>query len=484
MRLRHLAGRVVVGSLRLFVGLPIVFAGAFVAGLSACSVADLPPLDVGDTDGGDVPDGQPDGDGVDPKPPPWSCEARDPLAMQWGTSREDEATAMAFFDDRLWVGGYQGAGNNDPAPSGDSLGFVVAIGGASASGSVLGGDLSLGEDFVQFGRWDIDVPGRSDAIEGFAERDGDTYVLGRTTGALSGHSSAGHFDIFVARLDESGALAKTVQLGSERPQHPRQLVAFGDDWLVGGFDDIDIDGNYVRNWTNPVHAIVAGDLSGGDLRVTDTLPDDMGGPVAASADIADAYFVGTHGDVPPTRGVFVSRLNTAGQETWRVALTRFPLGNVAAIRVDSDGRLVVAGTTYETIGQAAFGGQDLYVAVLDPADGDVISMTQFGSPGDDWVTDMALGPDGRVHVVGETNGAFADEDTGDGGENHGGFDAFVVSLKDGVVEGVRQRGTSGDEHPTAIAVDSCGRVYISGYTNGALAGNRLGGRDAFVLEVR
>lgn len=212
---------------------------------------------------------------------------------------------------------------------------------------------------------------------------------------------------------------------------------------------------------------------------TTTVVDDMGGPVLAMPD-GSGYFFGTFSDLPPMRGAFVTRYDRGleGHESvaWQRAISTMGFASVAALRW-RDGVLVVAGTTYETLDAGAAGGQDGYVARLDPESGAVLSVVQFGSAGDDWVMDMVVDGD-RVHVVGETNGSFEP-----GGANRGAYDLFVVTVEGGVETRRWGAGTSGDERPMALAVDSCGRLFVAGHTTGGLSGVHRGGRDAFVLEV-
>jgi hypothetical protein len=46
-------------------------------------------------------------------------------------------------------------------------------------------------------------------------------------------------------------------------------------------------------------------------------------------------------------------------------------------------------------------------------------------------------------------------------------------------------GSEGDDHPSAIAVDSTGDIYVVGYTTGSLAeeGGNVGGRDGFLMKL-
>ena len=456
--------------------------------VSGCAVADLPPLDARDGDGGDLPhdvdgvDGGDDGnDGNDGDgghtPPTWSCEPAAPFALQWGNARDEEASALLFANDRLWVGGHEEGGRaKDPLPDGDSRGFVLALGSLPEAEAVVSGGGTTGGagPIGQVSRMVVDVAGAGDAIEGFAERDGALFVVGRTRGAFPGQTNEGHFDGFLGRL-EGGALRDVVQFGDRAPQHPRQVVPLGNDWLVGGYDDIDVDGNYVRKWYDPMRAVVSGGLDEVEYLPTATVVDDMGGPVLAMPD-GSGYFFGTWSDLPPLRGAFVTRYDRDGGIVWQRAISTMGFANVAALRWHGD-ELVVAGTTYEVLAEGAAGGQDVYVARLDPATGVVTDLVQLGSVGDDWVMDMVVDGD-KVHVLGETTGSFEP-----GGQNRGAYDLFVVTVEEGAETRRWGVGTAEDERPMALAVDPCGRLFVAGHTTGGLAGVHRGGRDAFVLEV-
>ena len=55
----------------------------------------------------------------------------------------------------------------------------------------------------------------------------------------------------------------------------------------------------------------------------------------------------------------------------------------------------------------------------------------------------------------------------------------------GALVSVWQRGTSDDDELTSLAVDSCGRAFVGGYTRGALVNGQanLGGEDMFILNA-
>jgi hypothetical protein len=138
--------------------------------------------------------------------------------------------------------------------------------------------------------------------------------------------------------------------------------------------------------------------------------------------------------------------------------------------------VVVAGVTQ---GMFAVGGaqglQDVFVVVIDEP-GQEVWRRQFGSALNDWAEAVAVGPDGRIAVVGHTGGDLA-------GPNAGDRDAFVVVLDaDGAPLWQRQFGTPQADLALAAAFDPEGDLWVVGSTNGALFGPLAGAYDAFALR--
>lgn len=102
---------------------------------------------------------------------------------------------------------------------------------------------------------------------------------------------------------------------------------------------------------------------------------------------------------------------------------------------------------------------------------------QLGSAGADQAFDLAVDAAGNVYVVGATTGALQ-------GEMRGATDAVIVKYNaSGVQQWLRQFGGESDEFAYAVAVDSAGDVYLSGYTYGAFAGSSAGEADAFLMKL-
>ncbi|MFN7133149.1 MAG: hypothetical protein ACK4N5_13805, partial [Myxococcales bacterium] len=195
----------------------------------------------------------------------------------------------------------------------------------------------------------------------------------------------------------------------------------------------------------------------------------------------DAICVGGYRESGAQRGAFVQKLTPDGRLLWRRQLTTSPIDHLGGLALLPDGSLVVAATTPLALTDTAVGEQDVLLARLDPLTGEVRWQVQAGSIAPDLATDVAIAGDGTIYVTGETLGDVVP------GAHAGIYDVFVLAFDaDGRRLSAWQRGTDGDDSPGAIAVDACGRVFVAGFTTGALVAGAVpqGGRDLFVMQVR
>jgi hypothetical protein len=170
-----------------------------------------------------------------------------------------------------------------------------------------------------------------------------------------------------------------------------------------------------------------------------------------------------------------------------------------AIGHDANGYLYVAGTTYSsdfpTAGAAAGntppGGEDLFLAKIDPRNSQVVYAGFFGGSGNDSFGGMVVDPSGIVYLTGTT--ASSNFPTANAAQTSlsGTTDAFVMQLDlfETPIYSTYLGGT-GVENGNAIAVDSQGRIWVTGGTQstdfpitGGFQTASGGSQDAFVAGI-
>jgi len=147
----------------------------------------------------------------------------------------------------------------------------------------------------------------------------------------------------------------------------------------------------------------------------------------------------------------------------------------AGIAVADDGTILAAGYTMGAVGAgASAGGFDVFVQAIGP-DGEPSWARQLGSGDDDFAEAIAAGPEGRIAVVGQTDGGLA-------GPSSGETDGFLVVLDArGVTLWERTLGTPADDVASGVAFAPDGSLIVAGWTGGDLAGSSAGGEDAFLV---
>lgn len=96
----------------------------------------------------------------------------------------------------------------------------------------------------------------------------------------------------------------------------------------------------------------------------------------------------------------------------------------------------------------------------------------------DYIADVTSDTAGNIYIAGSTDGSLPSF------TNAGGLDAFVAKFNaSGVLQWVRQLGTSSEDALYSVSVSSTGIVYAGGYTGGAFpTRTNAGGNDAFAVS--
>lgn len=172
---------------------------------------------------------------------------------------------------------------------------------------------------------------------------------------------------------------------------------------------------------------------------------------------------------------FLAKYDAAGNLKWTKQLGTSAYDVSDGPAVDGQGNVFIPGITAGSLGGPNAGLNDAFVAKYD-ADGNLQWTRQLGTAGDEAAVGSAADAAGNVYISGFTNGNLA-------GTNAGNYDIFVAKYDaNGNLQWTKQLGTSAYENSRGAAVDSLGNVYVSGYTAGSLGGPNAGSYDAFLAK--
>jgi hypothetical protein len=258
---------------------------------------------------------------------------------------------------------------------------------------------------------------------------GNVLVTGYVSGAIDFGSgpliSAGGGDIFVAKLDPSGAPVWSRRFGDGAAQAGLSIVA-----------------------DSAANVFVTGYLNGAV---------DFGNGALTSAGNSDGFLV---------------KLDADGTTLWSQIFggTSYDAGQ--SLAVDSNGNVVVTGYFSGTIDLgggplSSAGGTDVFLAKLDP-DGKHIWSKRFGDAMFQGGQSVAVGGAGDVFVTGNFKGTI--DFGGDVLASAGGKDAFVAKL-DAAGNHVwsKRFGDAATQYGQGIAVDGAGNVFVVGDFNGTVS---------------
>jgi hypothetical protein len=308
---------------------------------------------------------------------------------------------------------------------------------------------------------------RFDSVASMAiDAAGNAYLTGWTESAdfpTSGPVQAGNrggVDVFVAKLNRSGALVYSTYIGGS-----------GDDRGFGVA--LDAAGSaYVTGWTSSNNLPTVAPLQ------------------AALAGRRDA---------------FVLKLNPAGNAlVYSTYLGGSGTDSGNAIAVDSSGSAYVTGDTdslnfptRNPIQSSNAGLQDAFVARLAATGSSLVFSTYLGGYGQDRGSGIALDSAGNAYITGATTSLNFPTAGALQASNGGGQDAFVAklnalgtSLLYSTYLGGRGGAEGFGEEGRGIAVDSSGNAYVTGTTSSTnfpllnpIRSTPAGTNDAFVTKL-
>jgi enterochelin esterase-like enzyme len=254
---------------------------------------------------------------------------------------------------------------------------------------------------------------------------GNVYEAQAVEGSLDGQPYAGGKDVALTKYGPDGSKLWTRELGTSGTERAYGVAVDGQGRpVVTGYTNGNLDGGHAGNATD------------------------------------DAFAV---------------QFDPGGDRRWVV---QFGAASVAdrgyGVAVDATGAIYVGGYTKGDLGGANQGDKDVFLAKLD-GEGRQTWLRQFGSAGEE--KGMAVAVSGTsVYVAGMTAGTL--------GSSAGGIDGFVTRFDSaGSSSWLQQFGTAASDEAWALAPDTSGGVYLTGYTAGDFAGPLAGDKDIIVSQV-
>ncbi len=234
---------------------------------------------------------------------------------------------------------------------------------------------------------------------------------------------------------------------------------------------------------------------------------DASGSAYVSGETSSSTFPTTVGAAQTTNAgntdAFVSKLNPTGTAlVYSTFLGGAGDDLATGIGIDDTGNAYVSGYTTSTnfpatagaVQTASGGGQDAFVAKLNPTGSAFVYASYLGGGADDQGFGIAVDPSGSAYVAGVTSSrAFPVTPGAAQTTNAGTSDAFVSKLNPAgsALSYSSYLGGRGDDFGNAVAVDANGNAYVTGQTsspdfpttpNAAQPANG-GGQDAFVAKL-
>jgi hypothetical protein len=330
------------------------------------------------------------------------------------------------------------------------------------------------------------------------------HFPGTATFGTSTLTSSGSYDIFVAKLDGSGNWLWAISAGGSGADNSYCITlddsnniyvtglfsgtsSFGSSSVssAGGYDVYIAKLNTSGTWQWVKRAGGSGADYGYGVAA------DVEGNVYLSGFFNDtAGFGTTNLSSYGSSDIFTAKLNSNGSWLW--AKQAGGPGDDASIRIATDhtGDVYVTGyfsstASFEGISLTSSGNTDVFVAKLDAAGNYVWASQAGGTAGDD-ASQVVLDNDNYIYVSGIFQGSanFGDETLTSDGDD----DVYVAKLDcNGNWINAFRAGGSGTDDCNGLGVDAAGNVYITGFFSntasfGPTALTSAGGYDIFVAK--
>jgi hypothetical protein len=171
--------------------------------------------------------------------------------------------------------------------------------------------------------------------------------------------------------------------------------------------------------------------------------------------------------------IFISKSDVNGNFLWAKQIGGTGKDQLSALALDASGNIYVTGSFQgtvdfdpgpNTINRTSFGGDDIFIAKLDP-NGNVVWSRQMGGIDTEYPSSICVSPSGSIYTCGWFRGT-ADFDPSANTTNltsNGGDDAFIAKLDaNGVFAWAKQIGGGDMDYGFSIKVDAAENIYVTG----------------------
>jgi len=323
---------------------------------------------------------------------------------------------------------------------------------------------------------------------------GAAYVTGRTASTdfptfNPYQTDQSNWDVFVTKVSSGGSLVYSTYLGGNGTDEGLTIVvdAAGSAYVTGGTSSTDfptlnpyqtdqggIDVFVTKLNVSGSSLVYSTYLGGSASDYGEGIAVDTTGETYVSGRTASTDFP-TFNPLQSNQGgmdAFITKLNSNGRSlVYSTYLGGSSSDESWAMVVDTVGAAYVIGTTgssdFPTLNpyQTDEGGIDVFVTKLNSSGENLIYSTYLGGDGDDFGKSIAVDAFGAVYVTGGTNST--DFPTLNPFQtDQGNYDVFVTKLDTGGSSLIYSSYLGGNlrDFGRAIAVDTNGAAYVTGYT--------------------
>ena len=314
--------------------------------------------------------------------------------------------------------------------------------------------------------------------------DGSIYVTGATNGELFGTSFSGGYDSYITKYNPSGERLWTNLFGTPTLDMAVAIATSPDGFFyISGVTDGSPDGQ--ANSGDFDGFLVKYSANGEKIwtRLFGTSALDFPIDITTATD-GSIYVTGsTYGSMSGTNSgasdVFVTKYTANGIRVWtkQIGTNGFDMGTT--IKAGPDGSVYVGGTTDSSFdGNTNSGDLDGFLSKFS-ADGSKIWTKFIGTNGADGVGSLAIGIDGAVYASGTTAGSL------DGKINSGDSAGYLIKYTpDGAKIWTELIDTSSEDTALSVETSSDGSIYVSGYTEGQLNGQKVVGSAIYITKFQ